>query len=250
MNWRRRTLVSLAYAIWVVVVFWLAQLLLLGVFQLLIGAGVPLAAIGDTILNTLVSAVVYILALGMVLGLPWWIVKKRTTLKELGFDRLLGWMDLLLAPAGLIVYFLLSAGLLFLASQLNGFDPQQIQDIGFQNLSQQYEYILAFLILVIVAPVAEELLFRGYFYGKVRRQLPAAVSIALVSLVFALMHLPGFDAAGNFQWQWNVVVDIFALSIVLAVLRETTGSIWAGIVLHMMKNAIAYYVLFVNPMLG
>ena len=230
--------------------FWLAQIVLLVVVQLLQVAGVPLEAIGQTTFNTVASAVVYIVALVLTIGLPWWIAKKRTSLKDLGFDRLLSWMDLLLAPAGLVVYFLLSAGLLFLASQIGGFDPQQIQDIGFKNLSQRYEYVLAFFTLVIVAPVAEELLFRGYFYGKVRRQLPAMAAIILVSLVFALMHLPGFDAAGNFQWQWNVVVDIFALSIILAALRETTGSIWAGIVLHMIKNGIAYYVLFVNPMLG
>lgn len=230
--------------------FWVAQIFLLVVVKLLQAAGVPFEVIGETTFNTLVSAVVYVVSLVLTIGLPWWVAKKRTSLKDLGFDRLLSWMDLLLAPAGLVVYFLLSAGLLFLASQISGFDPQQIQDIGFKNLSQRYEYVLAFFTLVIAAPVAEELLFRGYFYGKVRRQLPAVAAIVLVSLVFALMHLPGFDAAGNFQWQWNVVIDIFALSIILASLREVTGSIWAGIVLHMLKNGIAYYVLFINPLIG
>jgi len=32
-------------------------------------------------------------------------------------------------------------------------------------------------------------------------------------------------------------------------LREVTGSIWAGTLLHMLKNGIAFYFLFVNPTL-
>ena len=41
---------------------------------------------------------------------------------------------------------------------------------------------------------------------------------------------------------------MFALSIVLCGLREITGTIHAGILLHMLKNGIAFYLLFVMGM--
>jgi membrane protease YdiL (CAAX protease family) len=47
--------------------------------------------------------------------------------------------------------------------------------------------------------------------------------------------------------QWNVAADTFALSLVLCTLRQITGNIWAGVLLHMIKNGIAYYFLFINP---
>jgi len=64
------------------------------------------------------------------------------------------------------------------------------------------------------------------------------VAALVTSLVFAAVH-----------GQWNVAIDTFALSLVLCALREVTGTIWAGILLHMFKNAIAFYVLFIYPVM-
>ena len=94
--------------------------------------------------------------------------------------------------------------------------------------------MLAFLTLVVIAPIAEEMLFRGFFYGGLRRSFGIILSSLLVSVVFGALHM-----------QWNVGVNVFALSLVLCGLRELTGGIWAGVVLHMVKNAIAFYGLFI-----
>jgi membrane protease YdiL (CAAX protease family) len=59
-------------------------------------------------------------------------------------------------------------------------------------------------------------------------------SSLLVSLLFGVVHL-----------QWNVGVNVFALSIVLCSLREITGTIYAGILLHMLKNGVAFWLLYV-----
>ena len=87
----------------------------------------------------------------------------------------------------------------------------------------------------MIAPIAEEVVFRGWLYGKFRSKMPAYLSIVLVSALFGLMH-----------GQWNVGINVFCLSIVLCLLREVTGTIWSGIVLHMLKNGLAFYLLFVN----
>ena len=60
---------------------------------------------------------------------------------------------------------------------------------------------------------------------------PAAL---IVSIIFGALH-----------GQWNVAIDTFILSMVACYLREATGTIWPGVVIHMTKNAVAFVLLFV-----
>jgi membrane protease YdiL (CAAX protease family) len=101
---------------------------------------------------------------------------------------------------------------------------------------------LAFVTLVVIAPLAEEVLFRGYLYGKLKQYIPIWLAVIVVSAIFGIFHLFGTDPIA-----WNLAVDTFALSVVLCVLRETTGNLWASVLLHMLKNGIAFYLLFINP---
>ena len=89
---------------------------------------------------------------------------------------------------------------------------------------------------VIVAPVAEEILFRGYFYGVIRRfggRLPA---ILTSSLLFAAIHvhLPSMLGLG-------------ILAVILCLLYERTGSLWATITMHATFNAITIVALILWP---
>ncbi len=224
--------------LWVVVSFFIAQVLLMGALMLLQWLGVPFEYVNETMLQTIGSAAIYVITLVIVVGVPWWIRKSSTNKKELGLVRLPSWLDIGLAPAGLVIYLILTATLTAIALLIPGFDANQIQETGFANLSYRYEYFLAFATLVVIAPLAEEILFRGYLYGKLRKYLPVWFSVLLTSLLFAAVH-----------GQWNVAVDVFALSLVLCTLREITGNIWASFLLHVLKNGIAYYLLFINPSL-
>lgn len=241
---RRRTGAIVGFAAWVVASFVVAQLLVVGLVLGLNWLGVSFVLIDPAVLNSSVAAVTYALSLLIAIGVPM-IIKKRdtTSLRDLGLWRLPSWGDIGLAPVGFIVYFLLSAVLLYIVTQLTpGFNSAQPQEIGFENLAQRYEYLLAFVTLVVIAPVAEETLFRGYLYGKLKKFAPLWLAVFVTSLVFAALHLPGGESL-----QWNVALDVFALSIILCSLREVTGSIWAGILLHMLKNGLAFYLLFINP---
>lgn len=226
--------------LWVFVGFVTSHFLVTAVVMLLQRAGVLVQGeVNTTILNTIAAAVIYVLTLCLVVGVPWIVRQRRTTREDLGAARFPSWTDIGLAPVGFIVYYILSVILVAVAGLIiPAFDMQQVQDVGFSNLSQRYEMILAFLTLVIVAPLAEELLFRGYLYGKLRKSVPIWLAVLATSLLFAAIH-----------GQWNVAVDVFALSLVMCGLREITGSIWAGVVLHTMKNGLAFYLLFINPSL-
>lgn len=139
---------------------------------------------------------------------------------------------------GYVVYFIVSTLVSIAVSNVPGFNSDQTQDIGFKDLTHTYEYIAAFIGLVILPPIAEELLFRGYLFGRLRKRQGFFVSALVTSAVFGFVH-----------FQWNVGIDVFVLSLVLCYLRERTGSIWAGMIVHGLKNGLAYFVLFIVPLI-
>lgn len=235
----RRGVLLIAMIVWVFVSFITAQIIvsvLLWLFSIL---HVPLTLIDETVIETILAALIYLITLGLVIGLPWLIKKRKTSLSDVGLGRLPSWTDILMAPAGLIVYFILSAVLIMVATALlPWFNSGQVQNTGFGHLNFNYEYILAFLTLVVIAPVAEEVIFRGYLFGKLKKFLPVWIAVLATSLLFGLIH-----------GAWNLAIDTFALSVVMCILRQNTGSLWAPILLHMSKNGIAFYILFINPTL-
>ena len=138
----------------------------------------------------------------------------------------------------MIAYFVLSAVLLIIAQNtLTFIDFQQVQDVGFDRVGMtQGGLILAFILLVVIAPFAEELLFRGYLFGKLRKIVPLWLAIVITSTLFAAVH-----------GQWSVATDTFALSVVMCLAVTWTKSLWPAILVHMLKNGIAFYCLFINP---
>jgi len=230
---------AIVLPLWLYVSFELAQVILFALLKLLNILHVPLQLLNQTIANTVLSILVYLISLLIVIGVPALIFRWRTSREDLGLSRLPTWTDLIAGPVGLVLYFVLSSVLTFVAVTFFPlFNGSQPQDTGFDGLTQGYEYVLAFVSLVIIAPIAEETLFRGYLFGKLRKLVPVWVAILITSALFGFIH-----------GAWNLGIDTFALSIVLCLLRLKTGSIWASVLLHMLKNGIAFYLLFINPLL-
>ena len=160
--------------------------------------------------------------------------RRRLTVQEAGISRQITWRDIALGLAGLVLYALLSALALTIARAIPGFDSTEVQNVGVTTLFGS-ERLVGFIVLVVVTPFLEELLFRGVLFSKLRSHglslWPAAI---VVSALFALAH-----------GQWNVAVDVFCLSMVASYLRESTGAIWAGALIHIIKNMVAFYFMFV-----
>lgn len=191
------------------------------------------------ILQTTLATIIYALTIAIVIFVPYrW--GNRTNLQTLGLHRLPSWSDIGLAPVAFVLYtFIVAIVLALVSSWLPGIPLDQTQDIGFKALGTRLDNMLAFITLVVMAPLAEETLFRGYLYGKLKKYVPAIYAAIATSLLFGLAH-----------FQLNVGIDVFVLSLILCGLRSLTGSIWAGILVHMVKNALAYYLLFVKPLIG
>lgn len=197
------------------------------------------ASMSTNALQTLYSALVYVVSLVITIFVPWKLAKSKTTRDELGLRGLPTWTDILLAPVGFIVFMIVAVILVaILQSIFPGINWNESQDVGFSNLISSSDFVLAFISLVVVAPVAEELIFRGWLYGKLRAKIPAIPAMLVVSILFGIVH-----------GQWNVGVTVFVMSIAMCTLREITGTIWGGILIHILKNGIAFYFLYVNPMM-
>lgn len=181
------------------------------------------------------TALIYVVALGLVL-LPQIFYKKlKTSRDELGLTDLPTWTDIGLAPIAYIAATIAAIAAVAIASALfPGFDVNETQQVGFQYYLSGGDRVLAFIALVVVAPIAEEIIFRGWLYGKLRSKTVMPVAIFIVSLLFGIVH-----------GQWNVGINVFMMSIVLCGLREITGTVYAGILAHMIKNAVAFVLLFI-----
>ena len=99
--------------------------------------------------------------------------------------------------------------------------------------SQWGRVVLAATLGVLVAPATEEFLFRGYFYGVLRRYLGVLPALILTSALFALIHLslPSF-------------LPLFVLAGCLTLAYEATGSLWTPMLMHSLFNAIMLGAMF------
>lgn len=112
------------------------------------------------------------------------------------------------------------------------FTPEQdtiLEDVNFNETT--FTAIATVFLIVVAAPVTEETLFRGLFFGALRTRAPFWVAAGASGILFGAVHLPSGDFA---------VAGLLAFfGIVLAWLYERTGSLGPPILLHMANNAIA-----------
>lgn len=222
------------------------------VFALVVGqliASVAVSALplttNDSVLATLMAASGYTLGLALALGVPALFTRKFVSWETVGLGRLPSLGDSGLGILSVLPYYILSGAIIWFGMEvIKVIDPAVGQQIPFQNLSLQIEYVVAFITLVIMAPFAEELLFRGYFLGRMSDKIGKWLAVFVTALVFGLMHLIGVSESG-IVLQWGAAGDTFAMGLIAGLLRTFTGSIWAGVVLHGVKNAIAFYFLFI-----
>ena len=90
---------------------------------------------------------------------------------------------------------------------------------------------LVLVLTLAVAPVAEELLFRGVVMGAARTHMSDVGAMLLQAVVFAVLHGTG-----------DRMYAMFALGIMLAFVFDRTGNIWACIAIHAAYNTLATFV--------
>lgn len=95
------------------------------------------------------------------------------------------------------------------------------------------------LLMGIYGPFCEEFVFRGVIYRGYKKSGSVFWAILLSALLFGLIHL-------NF----NQALYAFALGILLALLVEATGSLWASVICHMVFNSQQVCLMFFSQWLS
>lgn len=88
------------------------------------------------------------------------------------------------------------------------------------------------ILAVIVAPICEEFVFRGYIYGTLKRFSCRFFAATISALFFAVVH----------SSLWSLF-PLFIVGFFLAMIYEISGSLWAAILTHALFNAVTTFAL-------
>jgi membrane protease YdiL (CAAX protease family) len=194
--------------------------------------------------NTVSAQFVFILlAETLTVGAIYWFLwRRKLGLSAIGL-RKPRWIDASYALAAVVPYYVLYILTVGVTSSLDkGLNINQQQKIGFNDVHGGPALVMTFISLVILPPLAEEIMVRGFLYSSLKKAMRMRYAVILTSALFAAAHLPEGGSAGPL---YIAALDTFVLSLVLIYLREKTGSLWASIGLHAIKNGVAFVALFV-----
>ncbi len=94
-------------------------------------------------------------------------------------------------------------------------------------------FVVAFIVIAVLTPLWEEVLFRGAFLSGFLRRFRPSAAIVLSAALFAAVHLVLLT-----------FVYLFALGVALALLQRFHRNLWAPVLLHAANNAVVTLVAF------
>ena len=107
---------------------------------------------------------------------------------------------------------------------------------GFITFMLSEPIILSLISVIIIAPIAEEFLFRGFLYSQLKRtKLGPWGAITLSSLLWTVIH---------FQYEILILLVLFVFGIFLGYLRMAYNSLSLPIILHAINNAFAFFLIY------
>jgi uncharacterized protein len=163
--------------------------------------------------------------LPVVLILAW----KRVSWKHIGFGRF-DWNSLGLGCALLVVAYSI---IIFHNMILFYFGIDSQGNMVFKMFEELESPVWFLIVGTLVAPLVEEIFFRGFLFQGFRSKYGWAPAILLSSAVFAIAHL---DPAS--------LIPTFVLGVVLAYVYHRSNSVWPGIVLHFLVNSSSLCLLY------
>jgi membrane protease YdiL (CAAX protease family) len=134
-----------------------------------------------------------------------------------------------------IIAYLVYVGIaIVLAAIIRPEQEDLTRELGFHESA--FGAIAAALLIVVAAPLSEEIFFRGFMFAGIRRAAPFWVAAGCSAAVWGLFHYTG-------PGSWGVCLQLAIFGVILAWLYERTGSIWPTIAVHMFNNALAFAIL-------
>lgn len=135
-----------------------------------------------------------------------------------------------------------------------GHEPKEQSMVEFFRTLKPVAFVCFALITVIAAPIAEEMAFRHIFYRFVRVFLYKKEAAVVISLIFALIHVPfgAFSKGTPFPWEYFVipVVPLFVLALFLQREYEKSHSIVPSVLIHAAFNLVSVLLLALQVAYG
>jgi membrane protease YdiL (CAAX protease family) len=94
------------------------------------------------------------------------------------------------------------------------------------------------ILSVTLAPLMEELFFRGFLYPVLARRLGLPVAVLVTALGFALLH------GAQLMFSWGPVLVIFLVGLVLTMVRAKQNSVAASLLIHIAYNGTISVAMF------
>jgi CAAX protease family protein len=162
----------------------------------------------------------------------WWfsVRKYHAPLTTLGFVRFRP--SLLAVGVGLLIATYIFNGVYSYLLSTFGLQMQTDLTPVFEQLSSPWPLVVA---VVIVAPVVEEVFFRGFVFAGLRTRYDWRWAAVISSALFAAAHM-----------QLTFFIPAFILGGLFAYLYQKSGSVWPSMIIHALVNALAMAAVYVQ----
>lgn len=143
-----------------------------------------------------------------------------------------------------INYLFLFASLLIVnttITALTGVESSANQDLVFQSFKESPALII--FAALIMAPIVEELVFRGGLYRALRNRYSYKRAVIISMFTFGFIHVFASLLAGDYMDLWNIFTYM-AMGFFFVKIYEETGSVFPAILLHFFNNAIALSIMW------
>lgn len=143
------------------------------------------------------------------------------------------------AMAGVGIGFAINfGGNVVVSALITALDPEfsNVNDGSISNMIDQ-SAVLIYLSTILLAPVAEEILFRGVFFGTLYRKLPVLAFIAS-AVVFSAMHVVSYIGSYPALRLILCFIQYLPASVALAYAYAHSDTIWSPILMHITLNTL------------
>ncbi len=178
----------------------------------------------------------------IVIQLLWWLLVFGyiyvvvSSKYDLPFGPSIGWKRLERPPP---VYLLSGVLLAVTVAAVSTLIPKPEGRLPIEALLEdKVSVLLMALFGVLVAPVAEEIVFRGFIYPVFERAHGTVAAVLLTSLAFSFVH------GMQYGWRWQNLLLLLGVGVVFGFMRARTGSVLPSTLIHASYNATLFAALF------
>ncbi|MGM0607363.1 MAG: CPBP family glutamic-type intramembrane protease [Candidatus Muiribacteriota bacterium] len=113
----------------------------------------------------------------------------------------------------------------------------EMPDIDVFNFTREslFNFGFTLIFVVLLAPVLEEIVFKGFIYRILSRRFNVICGAVITSIIFALIHMP------QYEWWYPLFIVFGAFSFAGCLITQKAKSLYPAIISHMVYNLLIYF---------